>query len=62
MSDNKLGSPKARINGTGVVKRPDGSVRQDQIIEELQQPESKEYDDGTQSRIDHPNRPLQHRS
>lgn len=50
--------PKARLNGSGVVRKPDGSVRQDQINEELK----KEPNDGSESRVNDPNSPVQHRS
>ena len=49
--------PKARLNGTGVVRKPDGSIRQDQIYEELK----KEPDNGSEPRRDDQNIPVQHR-
>ena len=34
--------PKAKLNGTGVVKRPDGEVRMEQVVEELKNPQPTE--------------------
>jgi len=55
---NTLSLPKAKMNGTGVVKKPDGQVRHEQMIEEIQNPEVKENDDGNKPRIRNPNRPV----
>lgn len=30
--------PKAKLNGTGVVKRPDGEVRHEDMMREQQEP------------------------
>lgn len=30
--------PKAKLNGSGVVRRPSGEVRMEQVVEELQNP------------------------
>ena len=58
MGQNTLSLPKARLNGSGVVRKPDGQIRQDEIYEELK----KEDNDGSQPRLDDPNRPVQHSS
>ena len=57
VGENTLRIPKARINGSGTVKTPEGAKRQDEIIEE-QKPEVKEQDDGSQSWVNNPNRPV----
>lgn len=36
--------PKAKLNGTGVVVKPSGEVRMDDVVEELKNPPSPEQE------------------